>query len=201
MLLAVGEDALVKDVLVCGPDLAAIHCFRFVLQAGADLAQAACVQGGGEHQGLAVGGAVAGNFQHVLAEAHFQHAVCFVQYQYPQPAEIGAFAFGAASECVGTQGAFTQQLAALLQYLARQLPGGYQHQGQGSGPGGKWPGKQLLQHRQQVGQRFAAAGGRADPQVPASQRQRNNLLLHGGGLCVGQFSQGELQAAVEFQFF
>ena len=112
-------------------------------------------QRGREHQHLAFGIATATDGQHVVAEAHVQHAICLIENQDQQLFEIDptflamlekaswrcdqyfrlfaqqralVFVVRPASDGLRRQRRFGNQLATLGQHLPGELPRGHEHQ-------------------------------------------------------------------------
>ncbi len=171
---------------------------------------------GGEQQRLP--GRVAGRrqTQHVVAEAHVEHAVRFVQHQHlefgqrqivrfqmlDQPARrahqhlrVLADARRLHLEVLAAGDRFrldkgeARQRLHLLERLPGQLPGGRQHQR----PGADAPVllfQQTLQHGQHEGGGLAGAGPRHHAQVPTRQSGGNSRRLHRRGLTQRQLFQG-----------
>ena len=212
--LAVRQDPLVDDAgRQATGDVQGVPLQRF-----ADRRHPVVVEGGGEQQGLALRRAGLGQSHDVLAKAHFQHAIRLVQDQDAHLGQQQAAAaqvvdqapggadqqlrvaaqqglleaeVGAAGEGLRAQAGLGQQLAGLLEHLAGQFAGWYQHQDQGALRLTGQVAEQELQGRQQVGQGLAAAGGGADAQVATGEGRRQHRGLYLGGAFKALFLESQ----------
>ncbi|MNM71777.1 hypothetical protein D3C81_834510 [compost metagenome] len=218
----VGQDDLLAHILIQLADAVQLQHLRLAQHLLDHLVQAAA-GGGGEQQGLARLRALPGKLQHVLGEAHVEHAVGFVEDQYldiTQRQVAGVELFAQAARCADDDFRVLAQARALhlevlaasdqaaldegelgealdfLQCLLRQLAGRQQDQ-RACAALRLLFGKQAVQQRQDEGCGLTAAGLRRHPQVMPFQRLRNGGGLDGGRLGEGQRIQRLEQAFVE----
>lgn len=219
----VGGDDLLADVLVQLADLVQAQHLRLAQHLGDHLVQPGAAVGGGEQQGLALGRAGVGQGQHVVGEAHVEHAVGLVQHQHldvlqRQVAGVALLeqAAGgadddlrvlaqaralhlevlAASDQAGLDEGELGEALDFLEGLLGQLAG--RQEDQRARQGARLVlGQQAVQQRQQEGRGLAAAGLRRDPQVVPLQRLGNGRGLDRRRLAEGQAFQCLQQAFVE----
>ncbi len=219
----VGGDDLLADVLVQLADLVQAQHLRLAQHLGDHLVQSGAAVGGGEQQGLALGRAGIGQGQHVVGEAHVEHAVGLVQHQHldvlqRQVAGVALLeqAAGgadddlrvlaqaralhlevlAASDQAGLDEGELGEALDFLEGLLGQLAG--RQEDQRARQGARLVlGQQAVQQRQQEGRGLAAAGLRRDPQVVPLQRLGNGRGLDRRRLAEGQAFQCLQQAFVE----
>ncbi|MNO92214.1 hypothetical protein D3C76_837820 [compost metagenome] len=222
MGVVIGQDDLLADTLVQLADAVELQHLRLAQHLLDHLVQAAA-GGGGEQQGLALPGALRRQLQHVLGEAHVEHAVGLVQHQHldvaqrqvagvellvqpPRGADDDFRVLAqaralhlevlAAGDQAGLDEGELGEALDFLQGLLRQLAG-RQHDQRPRAALRLLLGEQAMQQRQDEGGGLAAAGLRGHPQVVPFQRLRNGGGLDGGRLGEGQRIQRLEQAFVE----
>ena len=180
---------------------------------------------GGEQQGLPGRVTSRRQTQHVVAEAHVEHAVRFVQHQYlklgqrqivrfqmldqtarraHQHLRVLADARRLYLEVLTAGDRFrldkgeARQRLHLLERLPGQFPGRRQHQRPGADAAVRLVQKPL-QHGQHEGGGLPGAGSRHHAQVPARQRRGDGRRLHWRGLAQRQLFQGAQQTFMQIQ--
>ncbi len=184
-------------------------------------------EGGGEEQGLPLGGQGLHDAADVVDEAHVEHAIRLIQHQHFQlgqgqgalgqqvqqaargghqdvDAELDGVQIGFdADTAVGDQGAKRQVVGIFddaLAHLGGQLAGRGEHQGAHLTTATAMVGQQPLQHGQGEAGRLACACLGAAEHVLPGQNGGNGLLLDGGWLFVTQLLDGPQDVRGQTQF-
>ena len=223
----VDVDHVLVDRVVRGHLVLDLQPLRRVQQPVGELAHAVR-QRGGEAHGLAVARQRLGDAEHLLGEAHVEHAVGLVEHQHLDAREVDAarvelvdqaarrshedlvrrreqavlHRVGLAAGDAHGGGArdVLREVARGLGDLLRELAGGREHQHARPAAAARLGREHARERRQHERGGLAGAGGRAGDQVIAREQQRDRAALDGRGLLDAELRQRGEQRGGQAEF-